>query len=76
MRWLCIKECSHGTGITWLVEPMAKAAIVAGADGLMVEVHNNPEKALSDGAQSLRPETFDGIMTSLRRYAQVEGRSL
>lgn len=55
---------------------MAKSAIVAGADGLMIEVHNNPEKALSDGAQSLRPETFDGVMTSLRRYAQVEGRTL
>ncbi len=71
-----IVDPSHGTGITWLVEPMAKSAIVAGADGLMIEVHNNPQKALSDGAQSLRPETFDGIMTSLRRYAQVEGRSL
>ena len=71
-----IVDPSHGTGITWLVEPMAKSAIVAGADGLMIEVHNNPEKALSDGAQSLRPETFDGVMTSLRRYAQVEGRTL
>ena len=71
-----IVDPSHGTGITWLVEPMAKSAIVAGADGLMIEVHNNPEKALSDGAQSLRPETFDGVMTSLRRYVQVEGRSL
>ncbi|MDD3193529.1 MAG: 3-deoxy-7-phosphoheptulonate synthase [Oscillospiraceae bacterium] len=71
-----IVDPSHGTGITWLVEPMAKSSIVAGADGLMIEVHNNPERALSDGAQSLKPETFDGIMTSLRRYAQVEGRTL
>ena len=71
-----VVDPSHGTGITWLVEPMAKSAIVAGADGLMIEVHNNPEKALSDGAQSLRPETFDGVMTSLRRYVQVEGRTL
>jgi len=71
-----IVDPSHGTGITWLIEPMAKSAIVAGADGLMIEVHNNPKKALSDGAQSITPETFDGIMTSLRRYAQVEGKKL
>ena len=71
-----IVDPSHGTGITWLIEPMAKSAIVAGADGLMIEVHNNPKKALSDGAQSITPDTFDGIMTSLRRYAQVEGKKL
>ena len=71
-----IVDPSHGTGITWLIEPMAKSAIVAGADGLMIEVHNNPKKALSDGPQSITPDTFDGIMTSLRRYAQVEGKKL
>ena len=65
---------SHATGITWLVEPLSKAAIAAGADGLMIEVHNNPKKALSDGAQSITPQMFDGIMTILKRYASVDGR--
>ena len=51
-----IVDPSHGTGITWLVEPMAKSAIVAGADGLMIEVHNNPEKALSDGPNLCVPK--------------------
>ena len=52
---------SHAGGKWWLVEPMAKAAIAAGADGLMVEVHNNPEKALCDGPQSLRPEKYENL---------------
>ena len=51
-----IVDPSHAGGKWWLVEPMAKAAIAAGADGLMIEVHNNPEAALCDGAQSLKPE--------------------
>ncbi len=53
-----VVDPSHGTGIAALVEPMALAATVAGADGLMIEVHNDPSRALSDGAQSLRPEEF------------------
>ncbi|HIX81833.1 MAG TPA: 3-deoxy-7-phosphoheptulonate synthase, partial [Candidatus Erysipelatoclostridium merdavium] len=53
---------SHAGGKWWLVEPMAKAAIAAGADGLMVEVHNNPEKALCDGPQSLRPEKYENLL--------------
>ena len=69
-----IVDPSHATGITWLVEPLSKAAIAAGADGLMIEVHNNPKKALSDGAQSITPQMFDGIMTILKRYASVDGR--
>ena len=69
-----IVDPSHATGITWLVEPLAKAAIAAGADGLMIEVHNDPSRALSDGAQSVKPEMFDGIMTSLKRYAGMEGK--
>ena len=52
---------SHAGGKWWLVEPMAKAAVAAGADGLMIEVHNNPECALCDGAQSLKPEKFDAL---------------
>lgn len=71
-----IVDPSHGTGITWLVEPMSKSAIAAGADGLMIEVHNNPAKALSDGAQSITPAAFDAIVTSLRRYAAAEGKTL
>ena len=57
-----IIDPSHATGIPWMVEPLTLAAIAAGADGVMIEVHNNPEKALRDGAQSLRPEQFDALM--------------
>jgi len=55
---------------------MARAAVAAGADGLLIEVHNNPEKALSDGPQSLFPEQFDRLMSELRIIAPVLGRSL
>jgi 3-deoxy-7-phosphoheptulonate synthase len=55
---------------------MARAAVAAGADGLLIEVHNNPDKALSDGAQSLYPEQFDRLMSELRIIAPVLGRSL
>jgi 3-deoxy-7-phosphoheptulonate synthase len=65
---------SHSTGMWWMVEPMAKAALVAGADGLMIEVHNSPEDALCDGAQSLKPEKFDQLMKVLKKYAQIEGK--
>ncbi len=57
-----IVDPSHATGKSWLVEPMALAAVAAGADGLMIEVHNDPAHALSDGAQSLTPERFDSVM--------------
>jgi 3-deoxy-7-phosphoheptulonate synthase len=67
---------SHGTGRRDKVIPMARAAIAAGADGLLIEVHNNPEKALSDGAQSLYPEQFDKLMGELRVIAPVLGRTL
>lgn len=56
-----IVDPSHAAGIPWMIEPLSLAAVAAGADGLMIEVHNNPKKALSDGAQSLTPEQFDGI---------------
>ena len=71
-----VVDPSHAAGITWLVEPLAKAGIVAGCDGIMIEVHNNPKKALSDGAQSITPLMFDGIMTDLKRYAEIEGKTL
>ncbi len=67
---------SHGTGRRDKVIPMARAAVAAGADGLLIEVHDNPEKALSDGAQSLYPEQFERLMGELRVIAPVLGRTL
>lgn len=67
---------SHAGGKWWLVEPMAKAAVAAGADGLMVEVHNNPERALCDGAQSLKPEKFDELIRQVKQIAEVVGKTL
>jgi 3-deoxy-7-phosphoheptulonate synthase len=67
---------SHATGLAWMVPAMAKAAIAAGADGLILEVHNDPEHALCDGEQSITPETFGGLMETLRRYAGIEGKLL
>jgi 3-deoxy-7-phosphoheptulonate synthase len=67
---------SHGTGRRDKVLPMGRAAVAAGADGLLIEVHNDPEKALSDGAQSLYPEQFDRLMGELRVIAPVLGRTL
>ena len=69
-----IVDPSHATGYSSLVRPMSKAAVVAGADGLMIEVHNHPEKALCDGAQSVTPDQFDEIMTDVKRLCQSEGR--
>ncbi len=71
-----IVDPSHGTGSWDYVEPMAKAAVAAGADGLMIEVHPNPEVALSDGPQSLLPEKFAALMRAVRKVAQAVGRSL
>ena len=65
---------SHAGGKWWLVEPMAKAAVAAGADGLMIEVHNNPEAALCDGAQSLKPEKYDVLLQQVRQIAEVVGK--
>ena len=66
---------SHAGGKWWLVEPMAKAAVAAGADGLMIEVHNNPEAALCDGAQSLKPEKYDVLLQQVRQIAEVVGKN-
>jgi 3-deoxy-7-phosphoheptulonate synthase len=71
-----VVDPSHGTGRRDKVIPMARAAIAAGADGLLIEVHNNPDKALSDGAQSLYPEQFDRLMGELRVIAPAIGRTL
>ena len=68
-----IIDPSHAGGKWWLVEPMAKASIAAGADGLMIEVHNNPECALCDGAQSLKPEKYAELLKQIRQIAAVVG---
>jgi len=67
---------SHAGGAAWLVEPLAKAAIAAGADGLIIEVHNDPKHALSDGQQSLTPDQFTALMERLRPVAEAVGRTL
>ena len=65
-----IIDPSHAAGIRFMVEPLSLAAIAAGADGLMIEVHNNPEKALCDGAQSLTPQMFDTLMRKISRSVE------
>jgi 3-deoxy-7-phosphoheptulonate synthase len=67
-----VADPSHGTGVREMVIPMAKASVAAGADGLMVEVHPNPEEAFVDGAQSLPPEQFEEMMQSLEGYLDLE----
>jgi 3-deoxy-7-phosphoheptulonate synthase len=71
-----IADPSHGTGKWELVGPVARAAVAAGADGLIIEVHPHPSRALSDGAQSLRPDTFARLMDELRAVARAVGREL
>ncbi len=71
-----IVDPSHGTGVYSLVAPMALAAIAAGADGLLIEVHPKPESALSDGPQQLRPSRFADLMKALRPLAEAVGRTL
>jgi 3-deoxy-7-phosphoheptulonate synthase len=69
-----IADPSHGTGHRDMVTPMARAAVAAGADGLLIEVHPSPDRALSDGAQSLYPEQFDRMMKETRLIAEAIGR--
>ena len=71
-----VVDPSHGTGRREKVIPMARAAVAAGADGLIIEMHDNPEKALSDGPQSLYPDQFDRLMGELRIIAPVLGRTV
>ncbi|MEF9921586.1 MAG: 3-deoxy-7-phosphoheptulonate synthase [Anaerovoracaceae bacterium] len=66
-----VVDPSHATGIARMVKPMAAAAVACGADGLMIEVHNNPAKALCDGAQSLTPDQFDDVMAQVNRIREV-----
>jgi 3-deoxy-7-phosphoheptulonate synthase len=71
-----IADPSHGTGRRDKVIPMARAAVAAGADGLLIEVHNDPDRALSDGAQSLREEQFSELMSQLRLIAAAVNRTI
>jgi 3-deoxy-7-phosphoheptulonate synthase len=71
-----VGDPSHGTGRRDKVAPMARAVVAAGADGLLIEVHNDPEHALSDGAQSLYPEQFEKLMGELRMIAPAVGRTI
>lgn len=71
-----VVDPSHASGMYWMVPQLAMAAIAAGADGLIVEVHNDPANALCDGPQSLTPERFDELMHSLRALAPLIGRKL
>jgi len=71
-----IVDPSHGTGHRWMVPAMAKAAIAAGADGLIMEVHYKPEEALCDGQQSLSPDEFARLMVDLTKIAKAVGREI
>ena len=70
-----IVDPSHATGVRAYVEPLAKAAVAVGADGLMIEVHPDPAKALSDGPQSLTFDAFDKLMADLKPYVDLAGRT-
>ncbi|MBC2871009.1 3-deoxy-7-phosphoheptulonate synthase [Bittarella massiliensis] len=69
-----VVDPSHATGIPWMIEPMSRAAVAAGADGLIIEVHNAPEKALCDGAQSLRPQEFADLVKGLQPFVKLCGK--
>jgi 3-deoxy-7-phosphoheptulonate synthase len=71
-----IIDPSHGTGLRWMVPPMAKAAVAVGADGLIMEVHYKPEEALCDGFQSLSLDEFDLLMADMKRIAKAIGREI
>ncbi len=67
---------SHGTGLRWMVPAMAKAAVAVGADGLIIEVHNNPDEALCDGYQSLDLVEFNQLMIELKKVAPAVNRKI
>jgi len=71
-----IVDPSHAAGLWWMVEPLAKAAIAVGADGLIIEVHNDPENALCDGNQSIKPSKFEQLMEKLKLIAAIENREI
>lgn len=71
-----IVDPSHATGKRFMIAPLAKAAIAVGADGLIIEVHNNPEKALCDGPQSIKPEDYETLVKELKPIAIAVGREI
>ncbi len=71
-----VVDPSHATGMQWMVLPMAMAAVAAGADGLMIEVHNDPKNAKCDGPQSITPDDFDDLIQKLSKVAEVVGREM
>ena len=66
-----IGDPSHASGKAWMALPLTLAALAAGADGMIIEVHNDPEHALCDGAQSIKPDTFEEIMASVNMMADT-----
>lgn len=71
-----IVDPSHAAGMSWMVDPLSKAAIAVGADGLIIEVHNDPANALCDGQQSIKPEEYGKLLEDLRAIAKAVGREL
>ncbi len=71
-----IVDPSHASGLAWMVPTMSKAAVACGADGIIVEVHNNPQEALCDGEQSITPNEFDNLMKQIKKYLEFEGKIL
>lgn len=71
-----IVDPSHAAGLWWMVEPLAKAAIAVGADGLIIEVHNDPENARCDGSQSIKPKKFKALMEKLTKIVELEGKTI
>ena len=71
-----VVDPSHATGKWWMVEPLARAAIAVGADGLIIEVHNDPAHALCDGNQSIKPNVFEDLLAQIRQIASVDRRQV
>ena len=71
-----VVDPSHAAGMYWMVEPLALAAVAAGADGLLIEVHNDPENALCDGQQSLTPQRFENLMGKVRALVDLAGKKM
>ena len=71
-----VVDPSHATGKWWMVDPLAKAAVAVGADGLIVEVHNDPANALCDGPQSIRPSVYRQLIDDIRPIAAAVGRAM
>ena len=71
-----VVDPSHATGKRFMIDPLAKAAVAVGADGLIIEVHNNPEKALCDGPQSIKPNQYGNLINDLKAIAKAVGREI